>query len=239
MKHKRIAALILAVLMMFALTMTVCAEDEIEETAETVEEAVEEAATETVESAPETTKAPAVEAEDETTWTEQAAQYLAEMWPAILTALAAVYAAFPKWGGIALLYKAFKKIQSYFDDKNNVKSVYNVLSANSDMISRFLNDIYPVLAELKDQGITLKDLVDKVRGDADLQTKLIGFIKAANETAKVNAKTVQYLLEVSPNVNEKRRAEIMADITIEQRNADNALKLLEAADEKTEKIDRS
>ena len=229
MKRKRIAALILAVLMMFALTMTVCAEDEIEETAETVEEAVEEATTETVESAPKT----------ETTWTEQAAQYLSEMWPDILTALALVYAAFPKWGGIALLYKAFKKIQSYFDDKNNAKSVYNVLSANSDMISRFLNDIYPVLAELKDQGITLKDLVDKVRGDAELQAKLIGFIKAANETAKVNAKTVQYLLEVSPNVNEKRRAEIMADITIEQRNADNALKLLEAADEKTEKIDRS
>ena len=229
MKHKRIAALILAVLMMFALTMTVCAEDE--ETAEevTTEAAVEEATTETVESEPET----------ETTWTEQAAQYLSEMWPAILTALAAVYAAFPKWGGIALLYKAFQKTQSYFDDKNNAKSVYNVLSANSDMISRFMNDVYPVLTELKDQGITLKDLVDKVRGDAELQTKLIGFIKAANETAKLNAKTAQYLLEVSPNVNEKRRAEIMADITIEQRNADNAIKLLEAADEQTEKIDRS
>lgn len=198
---KRLFAVLAAVLMLFALTMTVSAEGEV---ANTVDESVEET----------------VETE---TAAEQFCNWAKENFSGIIVSLASIYAVLPKWGGLAILIRILKRVQAYFDDKNNAKSIYNMFSSQADMVSKFLNDVYPMIESVKDGDITSKELISQLKDSKQMQNMIFGMIKAFYESNRLMAEQISFIIESSPNINEKRRAEMRAERIVEEKKIDALL----------------
>lgn len=144
------------------------------------------------------------------TWVDGAKKWIAENFAGIMTALAALYAVFPKYGGIAALLGVMRStratinsVRRYMDDTNNENSIYNTLKKHGDTLSRFLNDIAPVLEKLE-EGLT------DLEASRASQDKLKAALLAVEAGQALMAKQFSDLISISTTIPQKKKAELEA-----------------------------
>lgn len=140
-------------------------------------------------------------------WFYEAKEWCAVNFSGIITVLAAIYALLPKYGGVAAILKVVREVsgglkafKQYMDDKNNPNSIYNVMARQGDAISKFMNDIAPVLEKLK-VGL------EKIDRAATSQDKLRAVLFAVEECNELMAKEFSDLLSCSTTISQKHKAE--------------------------------
>ncbi len=140
-------------------------------------------------------------------WFYEAKEWCAVNFSGIITVLAAIYALLPKYGGVAAILKVvrdvsggLKALKQYMDDKNNPDSIYNVMARQGDAISKFMNDIAPVLEKLE-VGL------EKIGHAAISQDKLRAVLLAVEEGEELMAKEFSDLLSCSTTISQKHKAE--------------------------------
>jgi len=154
--------------------------------------------------------------------TEEIMAYVTEHASGIVVALSALWAVFPKVGGLAVLIDVFKKIKSYFDDEHNKQSIYNVIAGNADAMSRFMNDVYPMVEEIARGEKTVSACVAELQSSAQEQKKLRAALLACRDATSLMAKEFCDLISISTTVSEKKKAELEGEWM-------NANKRIEAA----------
>lgn len=141
-------------------------------------------------------------------WFYEAKEWLSANFSGIITAIAALYAVFPKWGGIAALLKGVRSVaavisafKKYMDDQNNPDSIYNVMKRQGNTLSSFMNDLAPVLASLE-AGLA------KIEAASQSQDKLRAVLLAVEEAEELMAKEFSDLISISTTISQKHKAEL-------------------------------
>lgn len=141
-------------------------------------------------------------------WFAGAKAWLSQNFSGLAVAIAALYAVFPKWGGIAALSKIIKSalvviaaFKKYMDDQSNPNSIYNVMARQGDAMSKFMNDLAPVLQRLQ-EGIA------KVEAASKSQDKLSAVLLAVEEAEELMAKEFSDLISISTTISQKHKAEL-------------------------------
>jgi hypothetical protein len=138
----------------------------------------------------------------------EAKDFIAAHFAGIVTALAALYAVFPKWGGIAAILRVMQSLScvlqrfgAYVDDAKNENSIYNVLCRQGERIGAFVEELTPVLEELR-AGVARLD-----RG-ADAEEKLRAVLLALEEGQELMANEFSDLISISTTVPQKHKAQL-------------------------------
>jgi len=141
---------------------------------------------------------------------ERLADFLLPHLSDIAVALAALWLAFPKWGGVAVVTKLLRRIHTYFDDANNSRSVYNLLAANADAVSRFMNDAAPLLADLREGREALKQAEAALIESEALTAEQKELLTAAHDTLALFAAELWRVVAELPSTDEATRARFAA-----------------------------
>lgn len=152
---------------------------------------------------------PVTSVEEEEPWTHQAVDYIKEHLASIITALVSIYAVFPKWGGIAKLIAAFTAVKTYFDDKKNKNSVANILSGNADAISKFMNDVYPMIKEITDGKTTISELIKELRENKEKQEKTEEALDACKNAMNMMCQEIFAVMKCTEGSSNAERSNIM------------------------------
>lgn len=131
--------------------------------------------------------------------------------PGIITALTALYAFFPRVGGIAALVRALSGIKTYFDDESNKQSVYNVLSGSADAVSTFMNDVYPLLKRLEEECEALPQIGAYLTEKKEEAERLRAFLSLSVRATALMAKQFNDLISVSTTLTQKQKAAFEAE----------------------------
>lgn len=147
------------------------------------------------------------ETESESFW-QSAFDYFKENYSGISVALFALYAAFPKYGGIAGILHVLKGVKNYFDDKNNDKSIYNVISGSADSITKFMNEVYPVMLAIAQSKETEKEFISNLQTFSEQFANNQNVLKMLCERDAFLTQTFNELISISPYISAKRKAEL-------------------------------
>ena len=128
----------------------------------------------------------------------------------IAVAAAALWLAFPKWGGVAVLIRLLRHIRTYFDDAGNSGSVYNVLAANADAISRFMNDAAPLLADLREGREALLQAQAALAESEQLTAEQTELLAAARRSLSLLAAELCRVVSALPDTDEQTRVRFEA-----------------------------
>ncbi len=128
----------------------------------------------------------------------------------VAVAAAAVWLAFPKWGGVAVLVRLLRHIRTYFDDTGNSRSVYNVLSANADAMARFMNDAAPLLADLREGRAALEQAQAALAAGERLTAEQTEMLTAARRSLSLLAAELCRVVSALPDTDEATRARFAA-----------------------------
>ena len=150
------------------------------------------------------------EAETKPSVAEQLADVLLPHLSDLAVALAAVWLAFPKWGGVAVVTRLLRRIHTYFDDANNSRSVYNLLSANADAISRFMNDAAPLLSDLREGRQALEQAQAALTESEALTDKQKELLRAARAELSLLTAELWRVVSALPTTDEQTRARFAA-----------------------------
>ena len=131
----------------------------------------------------------------------------------IAVTTAAVWLAFPKWGGVAVLVRLLRHIRTYFDDAGNSRSVYNLLAGNADAISRFMNDAAPLLADLREGRAALEQAGLLLRQNAELTEEQKALLQTAAGQLSALTEELWRLVAALPDTDEETRARFAALLT--------------------------
>lgn len=188
---KKLILILTAVLLAFGLLLPAAAEAEtLDETAEIVE-------------------TPADGAENEAPVERFFTLFLAHF-SDIAVAAAALWLAFPKWGGVAVLIRLLRHIRTYFDDAGNSGSVYNVLAANADAMARFMNDAAPLLADLREGREALLQAQAALAESEELTAGQTELLAAAHRSLSLLAAELCRVVSALPDTDEATRARFAA-----------------------------
>ena len=202
MKKRMITGLLAVLLALLLAAPTAAAAGAAGQAAEAAGQAAEAAVQEeTVEQA-ETERAPSV--------AEQLADVLLPHLSDLAVALAAVWLAFPKWGGVAVVTRLLRRIHTYFDDANNSRSVYNLLSANADAISRFMNDAAPLLSDLREGRQALEQAQAALTESEALADEQKELLRAARAELSLLTAELWRVVSALPTTDEQTRARFAA-----------------------------
>ena len=160
------------------------------------------------ESTEEPTEAPTEEPPAEQDIFREAMAFISAHFSGIITALAALYAVFPKWGGIAALLRVMQSLSAviqrfgaYVDDTKNENSIYNVLCRQGERMDAFMGELSPVLTQLHESVTALRD-------GAVTEEKLRAVLLALEEGQELMAKEFSDLISISTTVPQKHKAEL-------------------------------
>ena len=128
----------------------------------------------------------------------------------IAVAAAALWLAFPKWGGVAVLIRLLRHIRTYFDDAGNSGSVYNVLAANADAISRFMNDAAPLLSDLREGREALEKAQAALAESEELTAEQTALLASARRSLSLLASELCRVISALPDTDEATRARFAA-----------------------------
>ncbi len=128
----------------------------------------------------------------------------------IAVAAAAVWLAFPKWGGVAVLVRLLRHIRTYFDDAGNSRSVYNVLAANADAMARFMNDAAPLLADLREGRAALEQAKTALDAGERLTAEQTKTLTAARRSLSLLAAELCRVVSALPDTDEAARVRFEA-----------------------------
>ena len=151
-------------------------------------------------------------------WFSGVKTWIAENFSGLAVALAALYAVFPKWGGLWVAVGALKKVEAWFaalkvyiDDVNNENSLYNVFKRQGNILSAFMNDMAPLLEKLEvDKQATVK--LESTLQKALLRVeKMGGVLGAVEEALELMASEFSDLISISTTVSAKQKAQMEAD----------------------------
>ena len=158
----------------------------------------------------ETAEQEQAEAERAPSVAEQLADVLLPHLSDLAVALAAVWLAFPKWGGVAVVTRLLRRIHTYFDDANNSRSVYNLLSANADAISRFMNDAAPLLSDLREGRQALEQAQAALTESEALTDEQKELLRAARAELSLLTAELWRVVSALPTTDEQTRARFAA-----------------------------
>ena len=134
---------------------------------------------------------------------EQAGEWIAKYSEKIVVIIAAVYAVFPKFGLLPILINAISKINSHFN-KNDPESFQNILIANANTISAFMNDISPIIEDIKAGNKNAKEVFDAVLAEKE---KANAAISACQQSIILMAKQLNDLISCSTTISAKTKAQ--------------------------------
>lgn len=148
-------------------------------------------------------------------WFVEVKAWIAENFSGLVVALAALYAIFPKWGGLWVVVRALKKVASlftalkvYIDDEQNKNSIYNVLKRQGDTMTKFMNDMAPALNTLrrdKESTEALKKELMEAKRMIELQKSVF---LAVEEAVELMAAEFNDLISISTTVSQKKKTEL-------------------------------
>lgn len=134
------------------------------------------------------------------TWADEAKMWIGEHFAGIVTALAALYAVLPKYGGIAAVVgvvrsarNAIAAFGTYIDDKKNPNSIYNVLDRMGGLLGKFMGDASAIFERLEAQLVAMNE------GKVDAK-KLCEVMMAVEESTELMGKEFAKLLSISTTV---------------------------------------
>lgn len=142
---------------------------------------------------------------DDTTWFEEAWNFVKENIASLTVMLSTIYLIFPKFGGVAKLLSYLRAFKLYMDDKNNKDSVYNVMARSATTISAFMKEASPILESLKSGNMTVTDLAEEMKRLASSDRAIL---EANIEAIRLMAKQLNDFVGMSTTISAKRKAEI-------------------------------
>lgn len=134
---------------------------------------------------------------------EQAGEWISEYAEKIVIILAAIYAVFPKFGLLPILINAISKINSHFN-KNDPESFQNVLISNANTISAFMNDISPIIEDIKSGNKNAQEVLESVLAEKE---KANAAISACQQSIILMAKQLNDLISCSTTISPKTKAQ--------------------------------
>lgn len=214
---KRYIVVFLAFLMAVVLCFTIAVSASEIEAQEPFGSSVEVSATATEENA--------TEAENGgNTWAQDAKEWVGEHFAGIVTAIAALYALLPKYGGIAAVVGVLRSARaaivsfgSYIDDKKNPNSIFNVLDRMGSMLGEFMNGTASVLERLESKLAEMDD------GKIDA-AKLCALMMAVEESTELMGKEFAKLLSISTTVPISIKNEMEKEFMLAQEHLHNSVK---------------
>lgn len=158
---------------------------------------------------------PVDEPETDEGWASQAMEWVAENYSGLAVALAALWAVIPKVGGIAMLVRMLAKVaalftvlKKYIDDEGNENSIYNVMKRQGQTIAAFMNDMAPLLQELREGKLSTDELKAELLAARDVIAKQQGFFLAVEEAVELMAAEFNDLISISTTISAKKKAEL-------------------------------
>lgn len=168
------------------------------------------------------------ETEDNGTWFDEAWDFVKQNCESIIVILSAIYVALPKYGGIAKLIALVKSVKYFFDDKNNKKSVYNVMAGTADAVTAFMTQYADKIDKLE-RFIPYLAQLEKFMGDSkEEKEQIITTVTALTTALDLIAKQCNTLVSISPNAT-ARDKELFDEEWVRDRKKLNAA--IEAAQE--------
>ncbi len=158
------------------------------------------------------------------TWAQEAKAWISEHFAGIVTALAAIYAVLPKYGGIAAVVGVVRSARAaiaafgtYIDDKKNPNSIYNVLDRMGGLLGKFMGDTSSILERLEVQLTAMNE------GKADA-AKLCDVMMAVEESTELMGKEFAKLLSISTTVPIGIKNEMEKEFMAAQEHLHNSVK---------------
>lgn len=208
MKKIKRTAWLLALLLICCCPLAAAAEDDADKAAVETDEAAIETAVTADETSVVDLKTEADGAEKSPA--ERLAAFLLPHLSDLAVAAAAVWLAFPKWGGVAVITRLLRHIRTYFDDERNSRSVYNLLAANADAVGRFMSDAAPLLSDLREGREALIAAEAALLKSAGLTEEQKELLTAARGSLSLLSAELYRVVAALPDTDEATRARFEA-----------------------------
>ena len=202
---KKIVSVLITVLMLLALCLTVCAQNEPLNAVEISDDQTLVHSTQNTESN---------DYASEKTFAEVVQDLFLENWDKITVAAYIIYKLCPVIGGIAKSKKSTSALKStldaYFGNEKSETNVFAVQKAIAEAQTKFMNDAYGVLNEAKEAVSPIAQFIEQSQSAKKTHTSTVQVALACQGAVSLMATQLNDLVLASPSIGQKKKAEIEA-----------------------------